>query len=172
MWGLGSPARVEPALLALKAQSLNHWTTREVPPSSLIWISYSPSDFSYHLYQRFLSGAFGWTSQYPSALWNIRKRFSSVQSLSRAISLWSHETQHARPPCPSPTARVHPNPCPLSRWCHPTSHPLSSPSPPAFNLSQLQGLFQWVSSSHQVARVLEFQLPYQSFQWTPRTDLL
>ena len=52
------------------------------------------------------------------------------------------------------------------------SHPLSSPSPPAFNLSQNQGLFQWVSSSHQVAKVLQFQLQHQSFQWTPRTDLL
>ena len=35
-------------------------------------------------------------------------------------SLWPHEPQHARPPCPSPTPRVHPNPCPSSRWCHPT----------------------------------------------------
>ena len=52
------------------------------------------------------------------------------------------------------------------------SHPLSSPSPPAPNPSQHQGLFQWVSSSHQVAKVLEFQLHHQSFQWTPRTDLL
>ena len=52
------------------------------------------------------------------------------------------------------------------------SHPLSSPSPPAFNLSQHQGLFQWVSSSHQVPKVLEFQLQHQSFQWTFRTDLL
>ena len=51
------------------------------------------------------------------------------------------------------------------------SHPLSSPSP-TFNLSQHRGLFQWVSSSQQVARVLEFQLQHQSFQWTPRTDLL
>ena len=51
-------------------------------------------------------------------------------------------------------------------------HPLSSPFPPAFNLSQHQGLFQWVSSLHQVAKVLEFQLQHQSFQWTPRTDLL
>ena len=50
------------------------------------------------------------------------------------------------------------------------SHPLSSPSPPALNLSQHHGLFQWVSSSHQVAKVLEFQ--HQSFQWTLRTDLL
>ena len=52
------------------------------------------------------------------------------------------------------------------------SYPLLSPSPPALNLSQHQGLFQWVTSSHQVAKVLEFQLQHQSFQWTPRTDLL
>ena len=52
------------------------------------------------------------------------------------------------------------------------SHPLSSPSPPAFNLSQHQGLFKWVNSSHQVAKRLEFQLQHQSFQWTFRTDLL
>jgi len=52
------------------------------------------------------------------------------------------------------------------------SHPLSPSSPPAFNLSQHQGLFQWVSSSHQVAKVLEFQLQLQSFQRNPRADLL
>ena len=52
------------------------------------------------------------------------------------------------------------------------SHPLSSPSPPALNLSQHRGLFKWVSSLHQVAKVLEFQLQHQSFQWIPRTDLL
>ena len=52
------------------------------------------------------------------------------------------------------------------------SHLLLSPSPPALNLSQHQGLFKWVSSLHQVAKVLEFQLQHQSFQWTPRTDLL
>ena len=52
------------------------------------------------------------------------------------------------------------------------SHPLSSPSPPTFNLSQHQGLFQWVNSSHQVAEVLEFQLQHQSFQWIFRTDFL
>ena len=51
------------------------------------------------------------------------------------------------------------------------SHPLSSHSPPAPNPSQHQGLFQWVSSSREVAKVLEFQLQHQSFQWTPRTDL-
>ena len=52
------------------------------------------------------------------------------------------------------------------------SHPLSSPSPSAFNLSQHQGFFKWVRSSHQVAKVLEFQLQHQSFQWILRTDFL
>ena len=52
------------------------------------------------------------------------------------------------------------------------SHHLLSPSPPALSLSQDQGLFQWVSSSHQVAKVLEFQLQHQCFQWTPKIDLL
>ena len=52
------------------------------------------------------------------------------------------------------------------------SDPLSSPSPPAFNLSQHQGLFNWVSSLHQIAKVLEFQLQHQSFQWIFRTDFL
>ena len=50
------------------------------------------------------------------------------------------------------------------------SHLLSPPSPPTLNLSQHQGLFLWVSSSHQVAKVLELQLQYQSFQWIFRTD--
>ena len=52
------------------------------------------------------------------------------------------------------------------------SHSLSSPSPPDFNLSQNQDLFQWVNSSHHVAKVLEFQLHHQSFQWIFRTDFL
>ena len=52
------------------------------------------------------------------------------------------------------------------------SYPLLSSPPSAFNLSQHQGFFQWVSSSHQVAKVLEFQLQHQSFQWIFRTDFL
>ena len=52
------------------------------------------------------------------------------------------------------------------------SHPLLSSSPPAPNRSQHQGLFQWVNSSHEVAKVLEFQLQHQSFQWTRRIDLV
>ena len=52
------------------------------------------------------------------------------------------------------------------------SHPLSSPSPPAPDPSQHQSLFQWVNCSHEVAKVLEFQLQHQSFQWTPRTGVV
>ena len=52
------------------------------------------------------------------------------------------------------------------------SHLLLSPSPPAFNLSQHQGLFKWVHSSYQVAKVLKLQLQHQSFQWIFRTDFL
>ena len=69
--------------------------------------------------------------------------FSSVQ-LSCSVmsdSLQPHGLKHARPPCLSPTPRVYSNSCPSSQWCHQSSHPLSSPSPPAFNLSQHQDLF-------------------------------
>ena len=52
------------------------------------------------------------------------------------------------------------------------SHPLSSPSPPALNLSQHQGLLKWVSSSQQMAKILKFHPQRQSFQLTPRTDFL
>ena len=56
-------------------------------------------------------------------------------------SLWPHGLQHARLPCPSPTPRACSNSCPSSWWCIQPSHPLSSPSLPAFNLFQHQGLF-------------------------------
>ena len=101
-------------------------------------------------------------------------QFSSVQ-FSRSVmsdSLRPHELQHTRPPCPSPTPGVHPNPCPFSQWCHPTISssviPFSS-CPQSFPAS---GSFKWVHSLHQVAKILEFQLQHQSFQWIPRTDLL
>ena len=82
----------------------------------------------------------------------------SVQ-FSRSVmsdSLRPHEPHHTRPPCPSPTPEVHPNPCPLSWWCHPTISSSVIPFSSALNLSQHQGLFKWVSSAHQVAKVLEF----------------
>ena len=99
---------------------------------------------------------------------------SSVQ-FSRSVvsnSLRPRGLQHARPPCWSPLpeftqTHVH--------WVGDAiqlSHPLPSPSFPTFNLSQHQSLFKWVSSLHQVAKVLEFQLQHQSFQWIFRTDFL
>ena len=91
--------------------------------------------------------------------------------ISRSVmsySLRPHESQHARPPCPPPTPGVHSNSRPSSQWCHPAISSSVIPSPPAPNPSQHQGLFQWVNSSHEVAKVLELQLQHQSFQWTPR----
>ena len=85
-------------------------------------------------------------------------QFSPVTS----NSLWPHGLQHARPPCPSPNPGACSNSCLTSTWCHPTISSRSSPSPPAFSLSQHQGLFQWISFPHQVSKVLEFQLQHQS----------
>ena len=69
--------------------------------------------------------------------------FSSVQFSHLVVSdpLRPCESQHPRAPYPSPTTGVHSNSCPSRRWCHPASHPLLSPSPPTFSLSQHQGLF-------------------------------
>ena len=91
-------------------------------------------------------------------VWSLR--FSSVQFSCSVVSnsLWPHESQHARPPIhhhlPEFTqTHVHR----VGDVIQP-SHPLSSPSPPAPNPSQHQSLFLWVNSSHEVAKVLEFQL--------------
>ena len=67
---------------------------------------------------------------------------------------------------------VYSNSCLLSWWCHPTISYSVIPSHPAFNLFQHQGFFKWVSSSQQVAKVLEFQFQDQSFQSIFRTDFL
>ena len=96
--------------------------------------------------------------------------FSSVQFSCSVVSdsLSPHESQHARPPYPSPTPGVHSDLRPSSLDAIQPSHPLSSPSPPAPNPSQHQSLFQRVNSLHEVAKVLEFQLQHQSFQRTPK----
>ena len=87
-------------------------------------------------------------------------------------SLWPHEPQHARPPCPSPTPGVHPHPCPLSQWCHPTisssvipfsSCPQSFPASGSFPVSQLfasGGQTIGVSASTSV-------LPMNTQDWSP-----
>ena len=93
--------------------------------------------------------------QQCSQLWNnLTKHPNGSVQFSRSVmsdSLQPHELQHARPPCSSSIPRVYPNPCSLSRVSDTIqpSHPLSSPSPPAPNPSQHQGLFQWVSSGGQ-----------------------
>ena len=81
-----------------------------------------------------------------------------------SCSLWPHGLQHTRLPCPLPARRSCSNSYPIVSDAIQPSRPLLSPSPPAFNFSQHQGLFQWVSSLHQVAKVLEFQLQHQSSQ--------
>ena len=86
-------------------------------------------------------------------------------------SLWPHESQHARPPCPSPTPRVHSNSCPSSRWCHPaisssvvpfSSCPQSLPASKSFPMSQL---FAWGGQSTGVSALTSF-LPKKSQGWS------
>ena len=98
----------------------------------------------------------------------------SSDQFSRSVvsyPLWPHESQHASLPCPSPTHGVTLTHVLCVGDAIQPSHPLPSPSP-TLNLSQHQGLFKWVNSLHQVAKVLESQRQHQSFQWTPRTDVL
>ena len=99
---------------------------------------------------------------------------SSIQFSCSVVSnsLWPHGLQHARPPCPSPTPRACSNSCPFSRWCHATISSSVIPFSSHLQSCQHQGLFKQVSSSHQVAKVLEFQLHHQSFQWIFRNDFL
>ena len=101
----------------------------------------------------------------------IMKIFSSVQSLSHVMPLWPHGLQPARFLLHQHLELVQTHVHQVSDAIRP-SHPLSSPSLPAFNLSHHQGLFQWVSSSHQVAKLLDLQLQHQPFPWIFRTDFL
>ena len=109
----------------------------------------------------------GWRPQKWTLINFLKIWFNSV-GFSHPVmsdSLQPHGLQHDRPPCPSPTpeftqTHVH--------WLGDAiqpSHPLSSPSPPTFNLSQHQGLFQWVSSLHQVAKYWSF-----SFNISPSNE--
>ena len=114
-----------------------------------------------------------WKNYSLFVLVTASKKKISVQ-FSRSVmsdSLRPHELQHARPPCPSPTAGVHPNPCPLSRWCHPTisssvipfSCPQSFPASGSFQMSQLFascGQNIGVSASTSV-------LPMNAQDWSP-----
>ena len=104
----------------------------------------------------------------------VRLQFSSVQ-FSRSVvsnSLWLHESQHARPPCPSPSPRVHSNSCPSSWWCHPvisssvipfSSYPQSLPASESFPMSQI---FAWGVQSTRVSALASF-LPKNTQGWSP-----
>ena len=104
----------------------------------------------------------------------MKVNFTSVQFSCSVVSdsLWPHELQHAKPPCPSPTPRIHPNPCPLSWWCHPTisssvdpfsSCPQSFLASGSFQMSQFfasRGQSIGVSASTSI-------LPMNTQDWSP-----
>ena len=99
-------------------------------------------------------------------------QFSSVQ-FSRSVvsdSLQPHESQHARPPCPSPTPGVHSDSRPPSQWCHPA---MSSSVIPFSSCPQsFPGSFPVSQFFASDGQILEFQLQHQSFQWILRADFL
>ena len=97
-----------------------------------------------------------------------RKAMTNLVQFSRSVvsdSLQAHGLQHARPSCPSPTPRAYSNSCPLSWWCHPTILSSVSPSPPAFNLCQHQGL------SNELALCIRWP-KYCSFRFSIMISLL
>ena len=108
-------------------------------------------------------------------LFSILQHSKSSVQFSRSVvsnSLRSHGLQHIRPPCPSPTSGVYSNPCPLSRWCHPTisssvvpfsSCPQSFPASGSFPMSQL---FVWGGQSTGVS-ALASVLPMNTQDWSP-----
>ena len=139
------------------------WTTLLKGGKLLIWVALQVWRLSTKPFEEAKSIDCKWLTQ--NKMWDPVQFSCSVMS----DSLQPCGLQHARSPCPSPIpefTQTH------VRDAIQSSHPLSSRSPPAFNLSQHYGLFKWVSSSHQEAKVLEFQLQHQSFQWTFRTDFL
>ena len=105
-----------------------------------------------------------WSHNFMANRWRNSgnsETFYFLDQISHSVmsdSLRPHESQHARPPCPSPTPRVHPDSCPSRQWCHPAISSSVVPFSSCPQPSQHQSLFQWVNSSHEVAKVLEFQL--------------
>ena len=121
--------------------------------------------FSHYLSLAYVSRLYLWSYSYCS--------ISSVQFSCSVMSdsLWPHESQHARPPCPSPTPRVHSNLCPWNRWCHPAisssvvpfSCPQSLPASESFPMSQL---FTWGGQSIGIS-ALASVLPMNTQDWSP-----
>ena len=86
--------------------------------------------------------------------------------------LWPHGLQQARPPCPSPTPGVHPNPCPLNWWCHWITSSSVVPFSSCLQSFPASGYFPVSQFFTLGGQVLELQLQHQSLLWTLRTDLL
>ena len=159
--------RDQTGVLCIAGGILNHWTTREA-----LGVFFFSKDKAFlqsfiwqHIFIKHLVCSI-WVSKLP--------QFSSVQFSCSVVSdsLRPHESQHARPPCPSPTPRVHPDPCPLSQWCHPaisssvvpfSSCPQSLPASESFPISQL---FAWGGQSIGVS-ALASVLPINTQDWSP-----
>ena len=156
MWDLVLWAGIDPRAPALEVQSLSHWTTREVPllflknVKRIVPIKMNTSEITHLVF----------LCQFSSVAQSCLTLCDPVNSSTPGLPVYHQLPEFTQ---------IH------VLWVGDViqpSHPLSSPFPPAFNLSQHQGLSKWVSSSHQIAKVLEFQLQYKSFQWTFKIDFL
>ena len=146
-------------------------------PSSLASDNSYWTIFDFYLLPRLISTlAHLFKQLFNIPIWIINALQTSVQfgPSGMSNSSWPHGLQHIR--LPFPAHQQLPEPTQTHVHCFSDaiqpSHPLLFPSLPTFNLSQQQGLFQWVSSSHQVPKVLEFQLQHKSFQWLLKIDFL
>ena len=171
-------------------KSFKHLTPKTLP-QFIVWANWANCLYFRHLCSNFVPGT--QTELFPLKpysslprqeflLSTVRMKTDRLSDLRTSAqfshsvvsnSLRSHGLQHSRPPCPSPTPGVHPNSCPLSQWCHPTISSSVIPFSSCLQSCSASGSFQMsLSSSHQVAKVLVFQLQYQFFQWTFRIDFL
>ena len=141
-------------------------TEENIIRSSTLWLSESEGPWMLRFPKRHAHAKHLKVASYEFICHSLQSSFQiyrEISQCSRSVvsdSLWPHGLQHSSLPCPSPTPKhvqtqVH--------WVNDAiqpSHPLSSPSSPAFNLSQHQGLFQQVSSLYKVAKVLELQFEH------------
>ena len=170
-WGpLSIGPRITLILRNLKHVSfrLRHMQNQSVQSLSHIWLFTTPWT---EAYQGFPIRCRSWSLLKLTSIELVMPYNHLILSFTKDSS-WYHRLWHNMLPCPSLTPEAYSNSCPSSLWCHPTISssvvPFSS-CPQSFTAS---GFFKWVSFSHQVAKVLEFQLQHQSFQWTPRTNLI
>ena len=140
------------------------WQTS--PTSTRPWVSVSLTHFLKNLC------SFPKTVDIILPLINIWSLLLLFSCLVMSDSLRPRGLQLGRLPCPSPTPEACSNSCQSSWWCHPTISSSVIPFSSCLQSFPASGSFQWVGSSHQVAKVLEFQLQHQSFQWIFRVDFL